>query len=611
MAKRFVPPMLAKLTDRPPSGPEWFHEVKYDGYRTLAWLDGKTVQLFSRSGLDWTEKYPPIEKALRSLKRKGTLLDGEVCWLDDDGHSHFSGLQEALKHGKTDRLVYFVFDLLTLDGEDLRELPLVERKERLETLLSKVDMESLRYSDHFTVPGDSIYKTSCAMGLEGIISKRADSTYSSSRSGDWLKIKCTHGQEFVIGGFTKPGGVRHGFGALLLGAHDKTGRLRFVGKVGTGFDNATLASLKRKLDRKRVKETPFSPEPPRERDVTWVEPTYVAQVDFTEWTSDGILRHPVFRGLREDKDPSEVVIEAPEVKTVLSNPDKIYFSEAKATKSDLARYYDDVAERMLPHVANRPLSLVRCPDGAEGECFFQKHLVPTRGSSIHLGTFNARERGEKEQMLFLESAQALTELVQMGVLEIHTWGSRVTHLLYPDLLVFDLDPDPTVSWPTVRDAALELKDTLEALGLRSFVKVSGGKGVHLHVPVRPDVHIDRAKAFTKAVAQLMEREAPDRYTSELAKVKRRGKIFIDYLRNGWGATAITAYSARAKPEATIALPVTWTELKRLRSPASFTIKNAAKRVRATEDPWADYFKVDQRIPIKARSSEAREVLPRR
>ncbi|MES2966082.1 MAG: DNA ligase D, partial [Bdellovibrionota bacterium] len=530
---------------------------------------------------------------------------GEVCWLDDDGHSHFSGLQEALKHGMTDRLVFFVFDILILKGEDLRERPLHERKEILKKLLSKVDDEALRYSDHFSVPGDSIYRTSCAMGLEGIISKRANSTYSSSRNGDWLKIKCTHGQEFVIGGYTKPGGSRQGFGALLLGAHDKAGRLRFVGKVGTGFDGKTLTTLKKKFDRKRLKDSPFSPASPPEKDVTWIEPSYVAQVDFTEWTSDGHLRHPVFRGMREDKDPSEVVIEAPEVKNVLSNPDKILFPRAKKTKSDLAHYYEEIAEWMLPHVANRPLSLVRCPHGAGAECFFQKHLAPARGSAIHLGTFNARERGDKEQVLFIDSADALTELVQLGVLEIHTWGSRVTDLLHPDLLVFDLDPDPTVGWPEVRDAAFELKDMLEALGLRSFVKTSGGKGVHLHVPIRPEVHVDRAKAFSKAVAQLMEREHPYRYTHELAKVKRKGKIFIDYLRNGWGSTAITAYSARAKPDANVALPITWKELKRLRSPAAFTIANAPKKVRSNEDPWEGYFEVDQRIPILG-ATDARE-----
>lgn len=596
MAKRFVPPMLAKLADRPPSGADWFHEVKYDGYRTLAWLDGKTVQLFSRSGLDWTEKYPPIEAACRKLKARGTLLDGEVCWLDEQGHSHFSGLQNALKHGKTENLVYFVFDLLSYRGEDMRDRPLAERKEILRTLLEKSDEPALRYSDHFTVPGEAIYRTSCAMGLEGIVSKRADSTYSSSRNGDWLKIKCTHGQEFVIGGFTKPGGSRQGFGALLLGAHDDRGRLRYVGKVGTGFDESTLRTLKRKLLAKKTAESSFSPTSPNEKDVTWVDPVYVAQIDFTEWTSDGHLRHPVFRGLREDKDATEVVLEATEVKTVLSNPDKILFSKAKATKSDLARYYEEVAEWMLPHVAGRPLSLVRCPDGAEAQCFFQKHLTPARGSAIHMGTFHGRERGDKEQILFLESADALTELVQLGVLEIHTWGSKVARLLFPDLLVFDLDPDPTVGWPEVRSAAFELKDVLEDLGLRSYVKVSGGKGVHLHVPIKPDVHVDRAKEFTKAVARLMERESPGRYTSELAKAKRKGKIFIDYLRNGWGATAITAYSARAKPEATVALPIRWDELRRLRSPMAYTVKNASKKIRASEDPWSGYFDLDQRIP---------------
>ncbi|MEK7355935.1 MAG: DNA ligase D, partial [Bdellovibrionota bacterium] len=396
----------------------------------------------TRSGLDWTEKYPTIEKACRALKAKRTLLDGEVCWLDEQGHSHFSGLQDALKHGKTDRMVFFVFDLLIDRGVDLCDRPLVERKERLAQLLSKFDSEVLRYSDHFVVPGDSIYQTTCAMGLEGIVSKRANSTYSSSRNGDWLKIKCLDGQEFIIGGYTKAGGSREGFGALLLGAHDRAGRLRYVGKVGTGFNHATLMSLKRKLDRHKQNDVPFSRPPAEERNVTWVDPRFVAQIDFTEWTTDGSLRHPVFRGLREDKDPSEVFIEIPETTMIITHPDKVLFSKAKATKSDLVRYYEDVAEQILPHVVSRPLSLVRCPHGADGECFFQKHLTPNRGSEIHTGSFNAREKGEKQKLHFIDSEEALTELVQLGVLEIHVWGSKVTRLLYPDVLVFDLDPDP-------------------------------------------------------------------------------------------------------------------------------------------------------------------------
>ncbi|HMH75492.1 MAG TPA: DNA ligase D, partial [Candidatus Udaeobacter sp.] len=543
----WVAPQLATLVSGPPPGDDWVHEIKLDGYRILLRVERGRVRLLTRNRQDWTARFPAVAEAAAALPVKEALLDGEIVALDRAGVSSFQALQQAdqLETGRT--LVYVAFDLLFLDGSDLRPLLLVERKARLARLL-KGRRGRLRYSEHFDLPGQRVFDRACRLGLEGIIAKQKNAPYTSGRGQAWLKVKCVARQELVIGGYTDPDGARAEFGSLLLGVHDRDGRLVYAGRVGTGFDHATLKDLGARLRKLERRASPFSADGPRPpgRGAHWVKPELVAEVAFTEWTRDGLLRHPAFQGLREDKPAARIVREtsrAPkpvrahpiaggsdgpvEVAGVkLTHPDRVLFRDQAITKLGLARYYEAVADWMVPHVADRPLSLVRCPEGERGACFYQKHAAP--GVPKQVKRVRIRESGGgPASYLYVDDLPGVIALAQIGVLEIHPWGTRVERIERPDRLVLDLDPAPGLPWPRVVEAAEEARALLKDLGLVSFVKTTGGKGLHVVVPLRPEAGWDVLRAVGEGIGAAMTRRAPDRYTINPLKAARRGRIFID------------------------------------------------------------------------------------
>ena len=621
----WVAPQLATLVSGPPPGDDWVHEIKLDGYRILLRVERGRVKLLTRNRQDWTARFPAVAEAAAVLPVKEALLDGEIVALDRAGVSSFQALQQAdqLETGRT--LVYVAFDLLFLDGSDLRPLPLVERKARLARLL-KGRRGRLRYSEHFDLPGQRVLDRACRLGLEGIIAKQKTAPYASGRGQAWLKVKCVARQELVIGGYTDPDGARAEFGSLLLGVHDRDGRLVYAGRVGTGFDHATLRSLGARLRKLERRGSPFAADGPRPpaRGAHWVKPELVAEVAFTEWTRDGLLRHPAFQGLREDKPAAQIVREtsrAPkpvrahpiaggsdgpvEVAGVkLTHPDRVLFRDQAITKLGLARYYEAVADWMVPHVADRPLSLVRCPEGERGACFYQKHAAP--GVPKQVKRVRIRESGGgPASYLYVDDLPGIIALAQIGVLEIHPWGTRVERIERPDRLVLDLDPAPGLPWPRVVEAAEEARALLEGLGLVSFVKTTGGKGLHVVVPVRPEAGWDALRALGEGIGAAMTRRAPDRYTINPLKAARRGRVFIDYLRNIRGATAVAAYSPRAKPGAPVSTPLAWSELSAKTDPAAFTVATVPRRLTALrKDPWADFFSVDQAITARTATALA-------
>jgi bifunctional non-homologous end joining protein LigD len=619
----FIEPQLATLVDEAPAGDDWLHELKYDGYRILARLDGGKATLASRRANDWTGKFPTVRAAVEALPVANAVLDGEVAVPDAAGKTSFQALQNALGKGASGAL-YFVFDLLWLDGEDLTGLPLEQRKQRLATLLGRVKPKTgpLRYSDHVVGQGRAFFQQAQARGLEGIVSKRRGEPYRRGRSAGWLKTKCISRQEFVIGGFTDPEGARTGIGALLVGTYDADGKLAFAGKVGTGFSQKTLGELHRKLKPLEQKSSPFAVTPPPGwigRPAHWVRPDLVGEVAFTEWTDDGRLRHPSFQGLREDKKPASVVREraaptgvvaAPAKQKAkgkgkdgavvlgerISNPDRVVYPELSLTKLDVARYYEAVAEAMLPHVQGRPLTLVRCPEGLAGGCFYMKHHsmgpVPAALSQIPI-----KEKTKIGKYLIVDDPQGLVALAQIGILEVHTWNSTRDRLEHPDRFILDLDPGPEVKWAEVVETARLIRERLRALHLESYVKTTGGKGLHVVVPVEPVLDWDRCLALSRAIAGLIEAERPRRYTLNLSKAGREDKILIDYLRNNRGSTAVAAFSTRAKPQATVSVPVAWDELGPKLAGDRFNVKTVVKRLTAErQDPWAGFFGKPQKLP---------------
>ena len=631
----FVPPELATLVQTAPEGDAWLHEIKLDGYRVLARIERGRARLFTRSGQDWTARFPSVTAAVERLPAKSVLLDGEVVVLDAGGVSHFQSLQEALSQGRTQDLVYFVFDLLFLDGPDLRSLPLSERKALLARLLHGSGT-TIRYSAHVEGQGGTFYDKACRMGLEGIISKRKDAPYRSGRSTAWVKVKCVASQEFVIVGFTEPKGARAGFGALLLGVYEKDGSLTHVGRVGTGFDTRSLKALHAKLEALERERSPLkSPPPGSTRDIHWVEPKLVADVAFTEWTRDGILRHPTFHGLREDKSAREIVKELPKrpaaagssshgrrgvrtrgaaraAKPVaspvpvtiagvrLTHPDRVLYPGQGITKRDLAAFYEEISDWILPHVVERPLSLVRCPAGQGTACFYQKHVGPEASDSIE--GVKVKEKAAVRTYAYIEDLAGLVSLVQMGVLEVHPWGSRVGNLEHPDRLTLDIDPAPGVPWKRVIATARQLRALLLELRLKSFVKTTGGKGLHVVVPLAAKQSWETVKDFARGIAEAMVQRAPEEYTASLSKASRTGKLFIDYLRNSQGATAVAAYSTRALPGAPVATPVAWDELGTDLRSDQFTVKNLPRRLAARrKDPWDGFLKLRQSLPEAPRS----------
>jgi bifunctional non-homologous end joining protein LigD len=605
-----VEPELATLVDDVPSGDDWVHEIKFDGYRVLARVERGTVTLLTRSGKDWTARMPTLRAALEQLEIDSAVLDGELVALDGKGVSNFQTLQNSLNEQHDGELVYYAFDLLHLNGEDLTSRTLVERKSHLRELIEQHESElagKVRLSAHVVGSGPAFFENACKLGLEGTIAKRAESAYHSGRGRDWLKIKCQKRQEFAIIGYSEPQGSRSHFGALLLGV-ERDGELSYAGRVGTGFSDASLRELAQKLKplataKPRVVNPPTGADA---RGVHWVEPQLVAEVRFTEMTSDGLLRHPTFQGLRDDKPASEVELETPTAlqakpargkaatKYVITNPTKVLYPELGITKQELLDYYALVAEHMLPHVGNRPLTLVRCPNGRHKHCFFQKH--PGEGVPKGLRSVSIREKEGKAPYSVIDDAEGLFGLVQLGALEIHTWGSRADDFEHPDILVFDLDPDPKLGYGPVIDAARLIRQIFSSAKLESFVKTTGGKGLHVCVPIEADLDWDTVKDFTGRIAEAMAAASPELYVATQSKAQRTGKTFIDYLRNGRGATFIAPYSTRARENAPVAVPLEWDELSLKLPPDHFNVRNLSERLaKLTSDPWGKMTRTRQRL----------------
>jgi bifunctional non-homologous end joining protein LigD len=600
-APDFVEPELATLVDAAPAGDDFLHEIKLDGYRILAHVARGKVTLRSRRGNDWTARLPAIAAAVAELPLTNGVLDGEVVVLGADGVSDFQLLQNSMEVGKDGACVYYVFDVPFLDSRDLRKVPLLERKQLLaETVGSQKD-GVVRLSEHVVGGGPAFFTHACKLGLEGIVSKKCDSAYVSGRTRSWLKIKGSSRQEFVIGGYTEPAGARGHFGALLLGVQEGN-ELVYAGKVGTGFSAESLREIKKRMAKLERKTSPFD-EPPRgaeARGVHWLAPSLVAEIEFAERTHDGKVRHASFRGLRDDKEPSAVVAEkaeakaeektdAPSLKIRLTHPERVLYPEAGITKQDLALYYTRVASWMLPHVTGRPLMIVRCPEGASKQCFYQKHASRGMPSAVH--TVDVREKADKkaaEPHLRVDDLEGLVSLVQMGALEIHTWGCKAEALDTPDQLVFDLDPDESLPWARIADAARSLRADLKELGLTGFVKTTGGKGLHIVVPIVPEASWTEAKAFSKRVVAARVKAEPARYLAVMTKEKRKGKIFLDYLRNGRGATSVCAFSSRAKAQALVSAPLDWKEIDVDERPV-FDVQTLPERLDSlAADPWADF-----------------------
>lgn len=620
----FIEPELATLADAIPEGERWVHEVKFDGYRTMALIENGAVRLLTRTGLDWTHKFQSIADRLSDFPATTAIIDGEIVALNDKNVSSFSTLQNDLSAGRDDHLQYYVFDLVHLDGEDWRKKPLLERKARLAELMVGVDFQDrVIYSEHFTDGAEKFLNSLCRLDMEGVISKRADAPYRSGRKGQWLKIKCHKRQEFVIGGFTESDHPGRGFRSLLLGYYEDE-KLVYAGKVGTGFDAETATDLRKKLDALVVKTMAFdSVLADARRGAIYVEPKLVCEVEFSEWTGDGRLRHPSFQGLREDKPAVDVgrdravhteavedkpVVKPKEAKRMsskdrrediagisVSHPDRIIYPDTDITKADLARYYTEVADHMLPHVARRPLSMIRCPEGIGEECFFQRHIA--REQSPHLYDTGIQVKGRHEDYLMIKDVEGLVTLVQWGTIELHPWGCLADKPDLPDKIIFDLDPDPDVKWQAVIDGALDVKQRMEEFGLETFLKTTGGKGLHVVVPFKREFKWPAIKGLARAVAESMEHDHPDRYISKSSKVARKGLIFVDYLRNDLTSTAVAPYSVRARPGATVATPIEWDELSIDLKPADFTIRTVPERLKTLKrDPWGEFSKVKQAIP---------------
>ncbi|RNJ44393.1 DNA ligase D [Mesorhizobium erdmanii] len=600
----FIEPQLATLERDAPPGKDWLHEVKFDGYRMQAHIAGTDVRLLTRTGLDWTEKFGgEIIAELAGLKCSDAIIDGEIVVLADSGVSSFALLQQDLSAKRANRFLYYVFDLMRLDGKDLRAEPLVERKQALQELLGKqAENPAVRFSDHFFEPGKIMLEHACRMGLEGVVSKRADAPYRSGRGPTWVKSKCTARQEFVIGGYLPSDKTGRGLRSLLVGYYEG-GKLQYAGRVGTGFSVKGATELKTKLDALQAKASPFDKAVPKGKGLVWVKPELVGEVEFRSWTSDRIVRHASFQGLREDKPAEDVVQEKPKAATgkakpassgagtmttsvKLSHPDKLLWPDEKISKQGLLDHYAEVWPRMEQFVVNRPLSLVRAPDGIGGPRFFQKHA--SAGMSDRIARM--KDPTDGEEILFVRDFDGVAALVQYGVVEIHIWGCTIDKLEQPDQIIFDLDPDEGVDVKAVREAALDIRGKLDELSLPNFVKTSGGKGYHVLVPLKPSADWEAVKTFAHDFAKALEQGAPDRYTATLSKKARTGKIFVDYLRNGRGSTTVAPYSSRAKKGATVSMPVTWAEIEAGLAPNAFPIGDKTTLAKLAEaDAWKGFF----------------------
>lgn len=651
----FIPPQLATQADEPPTQTTWLHELKLDGYRIQARLDGASkdgdkVQLLTRTGLDWTHRMKAIAATVAALPASTAILDGEVVVVDAEGLTSFANLQAAFKDGEKHPLTYFVFDLLHLNGRNLRTLPLEQRKAMLAKLLEgNTSDETIRLSEHLDADGARVFQKACSLHAEGIVSKLGSATYTSGRTRSWLKIKCALQQEFVIGGFTLPSNGMHGVGALLLGYYErdkngKTAKLIYAGRTGTGFTQKTHALLRTQLDELQVKDTPFAALPAGAgRGARWITPKLVADVHFATWTADNLVRQAAFQGLREDKPAKDVRREeavhlsraevrpaaraahraaaSHAAKTLatsekeskkaakqpgptehppirLTHPDKIVDTESQLTKQQLADYYWAIAEHLLPHIVNRPISLVRCPEGSTQPCFFQKHVTPTLPKGIETVMIRDKTSSKPEPYITISTPEALAGLAQMGVLEVHPWGSTNDNLEHPDRIIFDLDPDTSIDWPTLAAAAREMRALLKKLGLESFLKSTGGKGLHVVAPIEAEHEWPAVKEFAHNVALHLERQHPDRYLSKMSKAARVNKIFIDYLRNERGSTAVAPFSPRARAGAPVSVPLNWSELDASERPSFGVADRAAWQSRLSRDPWKKLPTLKQSLDLE-------------
>jgi bifunctional non-homologous end joining protein LigD len=618
----FIEPQLCKTLDRPPTGPGWAHEIKFDGYRMQLRIAGGRAILRTRKGLDWTEKFAAIAKAAARLP--DAILDGEVVALDAAGQPDFAGLQAALSDGDTGDLIFFAFDLLAEKSEDLRDLPLRERKARLKAAIGEGDAR-LRYVDHFETAGDAVLLSACKLDLEGIISKRLDAPYRSGRGETWTKAKCRAGHEVVIGGYTTTGAA---FRSLIAGVM-RDGKLVHVGRIGTGFGRDKVARLLPRLKALETSTSPFQGKgaPRQAANIHWVKPELVAEIEYAGFTGDGAIRQAAFKGLREDKPAAEVEAEVPapaetaELATptpkaaakagpatistarsdsivlgvTISKPDKPLWPDvdgAPGTKIELARYMEAVGDWMLPHVKGRPASIIRAPDGIGGELFFQRHAMRGMSSLIEL----APVKGDKQPYLRFDRVEALVAAAQIAAIEIHPWNCQPGDPEVAGRLVFDLDPAPGVTFEDVVEGAREIRDRLEEVGLASFCKTTGGKGLHVVAPLSDKVEWAVAKAVARELCARQAADRPDRYLITMSKAAREGRIFLDYLRNDRTSTAVAPLSARARPGGTVSMPLNWTQVKAGLDPARFTIRTVPALL-ARGAAWADYF--DAARPLKA------------
>jgi bifunctional non-homologous end joining protein LigD len=683
-------PQLATLVDTPPAGGGWLYEIKFDGYRVLARIDHRQaknpVRIDTRAGNDWTAKFSKQAQALATIGLDTAWLDGEAVVLDEHGVPSFQALQNAFDTHRERDITLFLFDVPYLNGYDLRDVPLEQRRALLRALLEPLDDDSLRYSADFGTDAAELLKSACEMSLEGIIGKRRDSRYTSGRTSAWIKLKCRRRQEFVIGGYTEPGGSRTDFGALLLGVYDSHGKLRYAGRVGTGFDAARLRSLKKELNALETPRMPFA-SAPRERSRTpvhWVKPELVAECNFAEWTDEGIVRQASFISLRGDKPARQIVIEAPrkgaDVQQItdeesaasaprtkaraaksqaaqqddataakraskasrkatdsaddaaaepaqtaapraskgkgatsqtvagvrISHPDRMIDKHTDTRKIELVRYYESVADWILPHLLDRPVSLVRAPEDIGGELFFQKHAQKL--SIPHVTQHEGLDPGHAA-LITIDSVDALVGAAQMGTIELHTWNAVASNIEKPDRVVFDLDPDPALGWERMIEAAQLTRTLLDELGLVSFCKTSGGKGLHLVVPLAKQAGWDEVKDFSQAVAQHMATTLPKYFAAKMGAQNRKGKIFVDYLRNNRGSSTVAAYSVRARPGLGVSVPIAWDEVGETTAGDQWTIANLHERLQTLrKDPWAAYAKTRQRITatMKKRLAGERE-----
>lgn len=623
---RTLQPELAVLVDEPPRDPqEWIFEIKFDGYRMLARVEGGTIQLVTRNGNEWTNRLPGLVEALGGMELPDGWYDGEIIMPGDDVPADFQALQSAFESARTGQIVFYLFDLPYCAGHDLRDVPLERRREVLQRIVQRKPHPNVRFSEVFDVAPQQMLDSACRLGLEGVIAKRRDSAYVCRRSTDWIKLKCKLRQEFVIGGWTDPKGSRTGIGSLLLGVHDDDGKLRYAGNVGTGFNEDTLRDLRARLDAIAVPRAPFEAGSGIPRTAHWVRPDLVCEISFGEWTRDGKIRHSVFHGLRSDKPPEaigrEPVVHAPgpeapakprrtakkaaqavappasqapdgAAATLLpptlriSNPDRVVDPQSGTTKIALVRYYALVAPLMMEHLKGRPIAMVRAPDGIEGQLFFQKHL--DRYKMAGVAQLDPAIFPGHPAMLEIASADGLLSAAQMNVIEFHTWNGVKAAIAKPDRMTFDIDPGEGVTWPQIQEAAQLVRTMLQELGLPCFLKTSGGKGLHLVVPLRKQFDWDTVKDFSQAIVQHLARTLPDRFVAKSGAKNRVGRIFIDYLRNGYGATTVCAWSARARPGLGISVPVRWDELKGLKGGAHWTVATVHTRLDQGNAPWADY-----------------------